>query len=77
MIYILIYCLKGTLPWKGQLTMDYLAKTQDLKAIIQEWHNPQSNQWGDIPSEMKEILNYAQNMEFEEEPDYEMIENEL
>lgn len=57
--------------------MDFLAKTEDLKAIIQDWHNPQNSQWVDLPSELRDLLNYAQNMEFEEEPDYEMIENEL
>lgn len=39
LVYILIYCLKGTLPWKGELNMEFL-KSSDAKEQILTWRDP-------------------------------------
>ena len=70
MIYILIYCLKGTLPWKGILTLDFL-KEENSKEKILEWRNSHGELCKDIEripflfcynkfiAEFAELLEYA------------------
>ena len=38
LIYILIFCLKGTLPWKGVLKLDFL-KSEKSKEMITKWRD--------------------------------------
>ena len=76
MIYILIYCLKGSLPWQGVLKMDFLQSENAKKKILQ-MRDPDGPLLREIPSELRSLLAYAQSMDFEAEPDYERIETIL
>ncbi|CDW74955.1 protein kinase domain containing protein [Stylonychia lemnae] len=67
---------KGTLPWKGLLNLDFL-KSETAKYKIYAWRDPEGELCQNIDPEFKEILEYAQKLEFDEEPDYEYIESLL
>jgi hypothetical protein len=40
LVYILVYCIKGTLPWKGEITIDFL-KQAHSKEKIRVWRDPE------------------------------------
>lgn len=68
LIYILIFCLKGTLPWKGELNLEFL-KSELAKEKIIQWRDPSGEICQDIErklhaiknisAEFKEMLEYA------------------
>eukprot|EP00347_Sterkiella_histriomuscorum_P010931 403374385 len=76
LVYILIFALKGSLPWKGQLKLEFL-KSPFAKEKIKEWRDPYGELCHDIEPEFREMLEYAQKLDFEEEPDYEYLESLL
>ena len=47
MVYIFIYCLKGTLPWKGELSIEFL-KSAGSKEKIVEWRDPEGELCQDL-----------------------------
>ena len=73
MMYILIFCLTGTLPWHGLISIDFL-KTDNARARLLNMRDPEGVLCKDLPLEFRSLLTYAQELEFEEEPDYERIE---
>ena len=76
MIYIIIFCFKGTLPWHGVLKMDFL-QSENAKKKILHMRDPDGPLLKDVPLELRSLLTYAQNLDFEAEPDYERIETIL
>ena len=68
--------MKGSLPWKGQLKLEFL-KSPFAKEKIKEWRDPYGELCHDIEPEFREMLEYAQKLDFEEEPDYEYLESLL
>jgi hypothetical protein len=48
-IYILIFCLKGSLPWKGMIQMDFL-KMENAKEKLKAMRNPEGDLCEGVPS---------------------------
>ena len=66
--YILIYFMKGSLPWEhiqGKTKADKYTKIFELKNFI-----PPENLCKDLPNEICEFLKYTKSLDFEQEPDY-------
>ena len=66
--YILIYLLKGILPWQGIRGKDKLNKLVEKKIQI-----PNDVLCSGLPNEFLHYLNYCKNLKFEERPDYEFL----
>ena len=66
--YILIYLIKGILPWQGIKGDNQLNKIMKKKIQI-------SNEilCNGLPNEFLHYLNYCKNLQFEERPDYEFL----
>lgn len=75
-LYIMIYCLMGTLPWAGVLTMEFLQSENAKKRILQ-LRDPTNYLLKEIPVELRSLLDYAQNIPFDTAPDYERLETIL
>jgi serine/threonine protein kinase len=70
-IYILIYFLKGDLPWQGvkaKTKSEKKEKIKQLKSII-----PNNDLCKDLPEEFLIMLNYVRNLKFEEAPNYNFL----
>ena len=66
--YMLIYLMKGSLPWnsvKGKTKAEKFRKIYQMKIL----YTPEKLCEG-LPNEIKEFLIYCQNLNFEEEPNY-------
>ena len=69
--YILIYFLKGKLPWQGIHTK---TKEEKYKKILEKKVEISSNELCDgIPKEFAEFLEYIKNLGYNEKPEYEML----
>ena len=71
--YVLIYFLKGNLPWQG-----LKAKNKDdrYKKILQKKIECSSSDLCyDLPNEFERYVEYTKNLEYIEEPQYEMLRN--
>lgn len=75
-LYIMIFCLLGNLPWSGMLTLDFLQSENAKKRILQ-MRDPNNFLLREIPLELRSLLDYAQTMPFDAQPDYERIETIL
>ncbi|OQV16365.1 Casein kinase I isoform gamma-3 [Hypsibius exemplaris] len=67
--YVLVYFLKGRLPWQGIHEKDASKKSAIIKARKTE-ETPE-NICSNCPEEFTLFLRYARNLRFQEEPDYE------
>ena len=73
--YLLIYLLKGALPWEGINESD---KDKDKKKINEllvqkKIQMPNDILCSGLPNEFLHYLNYCKNLKFEERPDYEFL----
>jgi serine/threonine protein kinase len=66
--YVLIYLLRGTLPWQG-LTMKNEKDNVDKTAAMKEAMSPEEICEG-LPQEFSDFLNHTRSLAFEEEPPY-------
>lgn len=66
--YVLIYLLKGSLPWMGIDCADRLQKHERI--AHKKKHTPISELCKDLPSEFGEFLEMSRNLAFDEEPKY-------
>ena len=66
--YLLIYLLKGILPWQGLQGNNKLNLVKEKKILI-------SNELlcSGLPNEFVHYLNYCKNLKFEERPDYDFL----
>ena len=73
LFYLLIYMVKGTLPWQGlsvthKFEKDYTIMNYKLKTDPEQFCS-------DLPSEMTELFEYIKSLDFYETPDYRYIIN--
>jgi len=73
--YIMAYFLRGGLPWQG---MKLKSKEDKYKNILDKKKEISSEiLFKGFPSEFAEILDYTKNLEYTEEPKYQMLRNKL
>ena len=66
--YMLLYFLKGSLPWQGVAGM---TKGEKYKKIYYMKKNIEPEElFKNLPAEFKEFYLYVKNLEFEQDPDY-------
>ena len=69
--YVLIYFLKGKLPWMGINDRDQIEKNK--KICIRKIETSSSDLCYGLPKEFVEYFDYCKNLEFEQKPDYSML----
>lgn len=66
--YVLMYFLRGKLPWQG---LRAKSKKEKYAAILQKKaETPLRSLCAGFPSQMEDYLRYCRNLEFEARPDY-------
>ena len=71
--YILIYFLKGKLPWMGIECKD---KNEKIKKIcIRKIETASNDLCVGLPKEFIEYIDYCKNLEYDQVPDYTMLKN--
>lgn len=66
--YVLIYIIKGSLPWQGIV---YKKDDDKNKKILNKKKNISTNELcNNLPNEFEEFLIYSRNLNFTEEPNY-------
>ena len=69
--YVLVYLLKGKLPWQGLKTKE---KTEKYKKIKEMKNSITSKElFEGLPEEFMKYLDYCFNLRFDEEPDYKSL----
>ena len=69
--YMLMYFLRGSLPWQG---MAAKTKEERYKKILEKKAEVSSSELCEgFPSEFEKYVEYTRNMEYLEQPDYEML----
>ena len=69
--YILLYFLRGNLPWQGLLTK---TKEDKYRKIMQcKMATSTENLCKGFPNELQIMINYTRNLKFEEDPNYEYM----
>lgn len=70
-IYLLVYFLKGDLPWQG---IRAKTKSEKKRKILKKKKSVSSNQLCvDLPQELVLISDYVKSLKFEEKPNYDLI----
>jgi hypothetical protein len=74
-IFILVYFLKGDLPWQG---VKAKTKSEKKRKIMRKKKSVSPEELcSSLPIEFNTLLNYIRSIKFEEKPDYEYIYNLL
>ena len=69
--YVLVYFLKGRLPWQGLAAKN---KEERYKKILKKKMEISSKELcEELPEEFEKYIEYTKKMEYLEEPDYEML----
>ena len=71
--YVLMYFLRGKLPWQGLRVKNKEDRYHKIMEIKQET-SPSLLCYG-FPKEFKKYVEYTRNLEYEQDPDYEMLKN--
>jgi len=71
--YVLVYLLKGSLPWQGLNAGNMEEKKQLI--LKKKMETLPKNLCKDLPDAFSKYLEYVKSLEFEEEPDYNMLRN--
>jgi casein kinase 1 len=66
--YVLIYLLKGSLPWQGLSADSKQAKYQQILEVKTE--SIQGSLFEGLPCEFHSFLQYSRSLKFDERPDY-------
>ena len=73
--YMLIYFLKGSLPWQGQVLNNPKRKYDRIKQL--KYDIPLKDLCAGYPDELVKFIQYARDMKFEDKPDYNYLRNLL
>ena len=72
-IYVLLYFLKGKLPWQGIMIKN---KEERYNRIMEIKRDIKSDELcKDCPNEFQDYINYIRKLEYEQDPDYDMLKN--
>jgi serine/threonine protein kinase len=73
--YVLLYFLRGSLPWQG---LKIKSKEDRYKKILDKKKETSSeNLCEGFPEEFREFVEYTRNLDYYEQPDYEMLRNKF
>ena len=73
--YVLMYFLRGSLPWQG---LKIRSKEDRYKKILSKKKETSSEELcKGFPSEFREFVEYTRNLEYTEQPDYDMLRNKF
>ena len=73
--YVLMYFLRGGLPWQG---LKIRSKEDRYKKILTKKKETSSEELcKGFPEEFKEFVEYTRNLEYNEQPDYELYRNKF
>ena len=73
--YMLIYLIKGNLPWKDvKLKADNAYKKYIEMLNLKKTTSPEDLCFG-LPSQLADYIKYCKNLKFEQDPDYEYLRN--
>ena len=71
--YILVYLLKGELPWQNIIAKN---KTEKIKKLlVKKIEICSSDLCLGLPNKIEKYIDYCRNLEFEDVPDYQMLKN--
>ena len=71
--YVLIYFIKGELPWQG---MPANNKEEKYKKILRKKYQITPDELcKGLPGEFAKYIDYTRNLQYSEQPDYEMLKN--
>ena len=73
--YMLLYFLKGSLPWQGMVLKDPKKKYDKIKQL--KYDIKLEDLCRDLPIELAKFIQYARDMKFEDKPDYNYLRNLL
>ena len=69
--YVLMYFLRGSLPWQG---LKVKSKEDRYKKILEKKKETSSEELcKDFPHEFYQYVEYSKNLEYEDNPDYDML----
>ena len=72
MVYILFYLYLGNLPWQGLKIINLKEKEKEILKLKKNFLYIMRENI-EIPIKLIELLEYAENLSYQEEPDYEFI----
>jgi serine/threonine protein kinase len=71
--YVLMYFLKGRLPWQGMVNKN--KEQRYLKIMETKRDTTPEELCKGFPVEFERYVSYTRNLEYEQDPDYEMLKN--
>ena len=71
--HVLIYFMKGSLPWQGLRAANNKEKYRKIMQVKQD--TPVERLCTDLPTEFATYLTYCRGLRFEEEPDYQYVKH--
>ena len=71
--YVLMYFLKGKLPWQGMVNKN--KEQRYLKIMETKRDTTPEELCKGFPAEFETYVSYTRNLEYEQDPDYEMLKN--
>ena len=75
--YMLIYLIKKELPWDYIYKENKLTKSKYFELVSLKDTNAYGILFKDLPSEFKEFIQYAENLKFDEDPNYSYLHSIL
>ena len=71
--YVLMYFLKGRLPWQGMVNKN--KEQRYLKIMETKRDTTPEELCKGFPAEFERYISYTRNLQYEQDPDYEMLKN--